>query len=114
MVNADSFNILLIAPLNPLRRSMESWEGTRAKIRTGLQKFEVAKTDAPYVFRSRFLGANGIYLYTRNLSQRFNGPWERPKIEFSDQVRQVGEELGPIADQWCLDLFHAFGLDAPV
>jgi len=76
--------------------------------------WQAGRTDAPYVFRCRFLGAKGIYLYARSLSQRFYGPWERPTIEFPDQIRQVGEELGPIAEQWCLDFFHAFGLDGPV
>jgi Putative DNA-binding domain len=73
--------------------------------------FDVTSADTPYVFRCSFLGANGIYLYAKNLGQRFYGPWEKPKIEFPDQIRQVGAELGPIIEGWCSDLFHAFGLE---
>lgn len=75
---------------------------------------EVSKSDSPYVLRCQRFGTTGVYLYTHNLFERFHGPWLKPKIELPDEIRQTGEDFGPIADRWCERLFHAFGLDAPV
>jgi len=75
---------------------------------------EVAEADSPYLVRCQLLDASGVSLYSHQTTPRFHGPWAKPAIVWEDQIRQVGEEFTPIADQWCQDLLHAFGLDAPL
>jgi len=71
-------------------------------------------SDLPYVLRCKYLKAKGTKFtpYTPGFND-FSDPFDIDEIVWPDEVRQVGEDFMRIADVWCEQMHHAFGIKMP-
>lgn len=67
---------------------------------------DAAKSDLPYVLRCKYIGARNLHL------EGDNEYWVYPRQEivWEDKIRQVGDDITSISEEWCKELHYAFGL----
>ena len=71
------------------------------------------KIDLPYAISSVYLDAKGCTVPKReNFQHTYAELYDRDEIRWPMHIRRVGEDCVSIADELCLELFNAFGLDS--
>ncbi len=73
--------------------------------------WNATQTDLPYLLRCMYLNAESTMFFTGGSFDRSTKPFGKHQIIWPDQIRQVGQPLENIRDEWTVQLFNAFGLN---
>lgn len=73
--------------------------------------WKATQTDLPYLLRCMYFNASSTVFLTHDTFNRFTAPYGKPQIIWADQIRQIGQPLNDIVNEWSVQLFNAFGLN---
>lgn len=73
--------------------------------------WNATQTDLPYLLRCMYINAENTIFFTGGSFDRATKPYGKLQIIWPDQIRQVGQPLKNIIDEWTVQLFNAFGLN---
>lgn len=73
--------------------------------------WDATQTDLPYLLRCMYLNAESTMFFTGGSFNRHTNLYGKPQIIWTNQVRQVGQLLNDIINEWTVQLFNAFGLN---